>query len=191
MGNDDGDGSPKVLRDYLCEGAENSQFHIVKLNRHYSGDGLAQVSPQLVFNAPGWDDQLLAELGDSQVSIENSVAVSGNTVYFANSGGLVQGWDISGLREGRMPRRTFRFWTGDDTDASVVVDERGFLYVASEWERHNARATDVGQIMKLDPRHPNRPVVWSIPDQGADVAGVWATPALHRDLVIVPTNGGA
>jgi outer membrane protein assembly factor BamB len=63
--------------------------------------------------------------------------------------------------------------------------------VASEWERHNARSAEVGQIMKLDPRRPNDPLVWSIADQGADVAGAWATPALHRDLVIVATNGGA
>ena len=191
MWNDDWDGSPMVLGDWLFEGGENSQFHIVKLNRSYGEDGLVRVAPQLVFNAPGWDDQLLAELGDTDVSIENSVAISGNTVYFANSGGLVQGWDIGGLKQGRMPTRTFRFWTGDDTDASVVVDDQGFLYVASEWERHNARAAEVGQIMKLDPRHPNRPLVWSVADQGADVAGVWGTPALYRDLVIVPTNGGA
>ena len=75
------------IGDHLVEGGENSQFHIVKLNRSYSADGLAQVAPQLVFNAPGWDDQLLAELGDTDVSIENSVAISGNTAYFANSGG--------------------------------------------------------------------------------------------------------
>jgi len=191
MWNNDWDGSPMVLGDWLFEGGENSQFHVVKLNRHYSDDGLVQMAPELVFNAPGWDDQLLAELGDTDVSIENSVAISGNTVYFANSGGLVQGWDISGLRAGQPPVRTFRFWTGDDTDASVVVDERGFLYVASEWERTNARAAEVGQIMKLDPRRPNRPLVWSVADQGTNPAGVWATPALHRDIVIVPTNGGA
>ena len=191
MWNNDWDGSPLVIGDHLLEGGENSQFHIVKLNRSYGTGGLAQVAPQLVFNTPGWDDQLLADIGDTQVSIENSVAVSGNTVYFSNGGGLVQGWDLTGFRDGRPPRRTFRFWTGDDMDASVVVDEQGFLYVGVEWERHNARATDVGQILKLDPRHPNRPVVWSIDDQGADTAGVWATPALHRDIVIVATNGGA
>jgi hypothetical protein len=189
--NDDWDGSPAVIGDHLVEGGENSQFHIVELNRSYGGDGLAQVTPRLIFNAPGWDDQLLSELGDTDVSIENSVAISGNTAYFANSGGLVQGWDLTGVRQGQPARRVFRFWTGDDTDASVVVDDEGFLYVASEWERHNARATDVGQILKLNPRHPNRPVVWSIDDQGADVAGVWGTPAIYRDLVIVATNGGA
>ena len=74
----------------------------------------------------------------------------------------------------------------------MVVDEQGFLYVASEWERHNARATEVGQIMKLDPRAPEPPagLVHRRPGRPTS-AGVWATPALHRDLVIVPTNGGA
>ena len=63
-------------------------------------DGLVTVKPQLIFHAPGWDDQLIAAVG-SEVSIENSVAVSGNTLYFANSGGLVQGWDISTLAHRR------------------------------------------------------------------------------------------
>ena len=31
--NDDWDGSPLVIDDYLYEGGENSQFHVVKLNR--------------------------------------------------------------------------------------------------------------------------------------------------------------
>jgi outer membrane protein assembly factor BamB len=192
--NDDWDGSALVLDDHLLIGGENSQWHAVKLNRSYGGDGLVTVNPELVFHAPGWDDQLLRDLGDAQVSIESSVTVWRDTLYFANSGGLVQGWDISGLRSGSgsEPTQTFRFWTGDDTDATVVVDDEGMLYVASEWERRNARARQVGQILKLDPRREN-PVVWSIADQTEEqdkVAGVWATPALHRDLVIVPTNGG-
>ncbi len=193
--NDDWDGSALVIDDHLIEGGENSQLHVVKLNRGYDPAGLVSVRPELVFNAPGWDAELLAALGDREVSIEGSVAVWGSTVYFANSGGLVQGWDLSALAEGRSPQRVFRFWTGDDTDASVVVDPEGMLYVASEWERRNDRAREVGQIMKLDPR-PGRanPLVWSIADQQGrlptDPAGVWATPALYRDVVIVPTNGG-
>ena len=97
----------------------------MKLNRGYGGDGQVTVAPELVFNTPGWDDELLAAFGSTQVSIENSVAIYGDTVYFANSGGLVQGWDISRCAPGpgRRPAR-FRFWTGDDTDASVV-DRRG------------------------------------------------------------------
>lgn len=187
--NDDWDGSALVVDDYLIEGGENSQWHIVKLNRTYGGDGLASVRPEVVFHAPGWDDELLTDTGDTQVSIESSVALWGDTVYFANSGGLVQGWDIAGLREGRLPSRIFRFWTGDDTDATVVVDDDGMLYVASEWERRTARAAEVGQIMKLDP-HRENPLVWSVPVRDGAVSGVWATPALHRDIVIVATDEG-
>ena len=85
---------------------------------------------------PGFDDELLAALPSSNVSIENSVAFRDGVAYFANSGGLVQGWDISRVLDGgRKARRVFRFWTGEDTDASVVIDEEGDLY-----RRERARA---------------------------------------------------
>jgi hypothetical protein len=190
MWNDDWDGSGIIIDDYLFEGGENSQFHIVKLNRGYGPDGKVTVAPQLVFNTPGWDDQLLRDVPDRNLSIENSVAVFGNVVYFANSGGLVQGWDISGLKDGRKPQRVFRFWTGDDTDASVVVDQAGALYVGSEYERGSQRSKTVGQIMKLDPKRPDNPLVWKIDDRGSTPAGVWGTPALYKDIAIFDTTGG-
>ncbi len=190
MWNNDWDGSPLIMGDFMYEGGENSQFHVVKLNRGYAADGTVTVNPQLVFNAPGWDDELMANIGDNDVSIENSVSYHEGTIYFANSGGLVQGWDVSGLDQGRQPTRTFRFWTGDDTDASVVVDGEGFLYVASEYERGNQRSKDVGQLMKLDPRKPDDPLVWKVDDSGRLGGGIWATPALHEEIVIVPTDGG-
>jgi outer membrane protein assembly factor BamB len=188
MWNDDWDGSPLVLDDYLYEGGENSQFHVVKLNRSTGADGLVQVAPELVFNAPGWDDELISSLNTRQndVSIENSVAYKDGVVYFANSGGLVQGWDVSGLPEGVEPTRVFRYWTGDDTDASVVIDDEGFLYVGVENERGNARAAEVGQLIKLDPRQPDNPLVWSVHDDG----GFWTTPALYNDIVIAASDGG-
>ena len=188
--NDDWDGSALVLEDWLFEGGENSRLHVVKLNRGYGPDGRATVAPELVFHAPGWDDELVRAVG-SEVSIESSVAISGNTLYFGNSGGLVQGWDISGLRDGSAePRRVFRFWTGDDTDGSVVVDEAGMLYVGSEWERHNARAAEVGQMLKLDPSKPDAPLVWSQKDASIAKAGVFSTPAVVGDTVIFTTYSG-
>ncbi|HET6952524.1 MAG TPA: PQQ-binding-like beta-propeller repeat protein, partial [Acidimicrobiales bacterium] len=186
--NDDWDGSPLVIDDYLYEGGENSQFHVVKLNRSTDAGGLVQVDPELVFNTPGWDDELTAalEVDANDVSIENSVAYHEGVVYFANSGGLVQGWDVSGLPSGVAPSRVFRFWTGDDTDASVVIDDEGFLYVGVENERGNARSAEVGQLVKLDPRRPDDPLVWSLKDP----RGFWATPALHDDVVIAASDGG-
>jgi hypothetical protein len=188
--NDDWDGAGMIIDDYLFEGGENSWFYIVKLNRGYDANGKVTVDPQIVFKTPGWDDQLNKDHPDRHFSIESSVAISGNTVYFANSAGLVQGWDITGLKQGVTPTRVFRFWTGDDTDATITIDKEGFLYVGSEWEVHNPRSAQVGQMMKLDPKKPDDPLVWSLPDQVAGKAGVWATPALGDGVVYFATNGG-
>ena len=192
--NNDWDGSALVLDDYLLEGGENSQFHMVKLNRGYDAAGQVTVAPTLVFNTPSWDVKAISDLAGNrskEMSIESSVAVSGNTVYWANSGGLIMGWDLGPLVAGTgKPVQTFRFWTGDDTDATIVIDGAGKLYVASEYERANARGREVGQLMKLDPANPDQPIVWSYKDQATNPAGIWATPALHRDVVIAATNGG-
>jgi hypothetical protein len=188
--NDDFDGSALILDDYLFEGGENSWFYIVKLNRGYDAAGKVTIDPQIVFKTPGWDDQLNIDVPSRHFSIENSVAVSGNTAYFANSAGLVQGWDISGLKQGVTPTRVFRFWTGDDTDATITIDKQGMLYVGSEWETHSSRSQSIGQMMKLDPSKPDDPLVWSIPDQVAGKAGIWATPALGDGVVYWATNSG-
>jgi outer membrane protein assembly factor BamB len=206
--NDDWDSSPLMIDDYLFEGGENGQWYIIKLNRKKGTDGLMTVDPKIVFNAPSWDEQLTSDLSGSgsrikDTGVENSLAISGNTVYFANSGGLVQGWDITNLKtDPSSVKRVFRFWTGDDTDASVVVDKEGMLYVASERERSSsfARDDEVGQLMKLDPSKPDDPLVWSINDpaegapQGAceesSCYGIWGTPAIANGVIYAGTNHG-
>src|SRR5436309_319067 len=90
--NNDWDGSGLVRDGYLYEGGENGQFHIVKLNRSTGADGKVTASPELVFHSPGWDDQELRDIGNDDVSIEDSVAMFNGVVYFANSGGLIEGW---------------------------------------------------------------------------------------------------
>lgn len=189
--NNDWDGAGLIIDDYLIEGGENSQLHVVKLNRAIGPDGLVTVAPELVWNTPGWDDELLRDLRDENVSIESSVAYDDGVVWFTNSGGLVQGWRIGSPPMTEMPSRIFRYWVGDDTDATVVVGDDGDLYVAAEWDRGSPRAAEVGQLLRLDPDNPENPVVWSFKDQGErEEHGFWATPALHRDIVIAPTTGG-
>ncbi|WP_426570854.1 PQQ-binding-like beta-propeller repeat protein [Aquihabitans sp. McL0605] len=206
--NDDWDSSPLMIDDYLFEGGENGQWYIIKLNRSKGADGMVTVDPKIVFHAPGWDDQLTSDLAGSGArvkdnSIENSLAISGNTVYFANSGGLVQGWDITNLKKDpNSVKRIFRYWTGDDTDASVVVDKEGMLYVASERERTSsfARDDEAGQLMKLDPSKPDDPLVWKVndPEGGgpsgtcteASCYGIWGTPAIYNGVVYAGTNHG-
>jgi len=189
--NNDWDGSPLVVNGYLVEGGENSRFHIVRLNRAYGPDGLVTAAPELTFHAAGWDDELLGDIGDRTVSIEQSVALSGDAAWFANSGGLLQSWDLSSLRTGSgEPSRTFRYWLGDDSDASIVIDADGFLYAGVEHERGTARSEEVGQLLKLDPTKPDAPVVWSVHDEGSSESGTWSTAAVVDDLVIWPTRPG-
>ena len=188
MWNDDWDGAPLILKDYLITGGENSWFHIVRLNRSLDPSGRVAVDPEIVFQAPGWDRELLAALGDNNVSIENSLAISGDTVWFANSGGLVQGWDLSPLQTGDDPVRNFRWWMGDDVDATIVIDDEGFLYVAAEYERATTRSQEVGQLVKLDPSKPETPVVWSVHEDRTLPGGFWSTPALHGDVLFVATT---
>ena len=187
--NDDWDGASLVLNDYLFQGGENSHLHIAKLNRRYGPDGLVETDPELVFTAPGWDQELLSAVGDGNVSIEAGMTVVGNTLYFGNSGGLVQGWDIAGLADGQEPERVFRYWAGDDVDATVVADADGYLYVGVEYERETARSQEAGQLIKLDPLADD-PVVWGADLRNAFPDGVWATPALTDEMVYAPTNAG-
>lgn len=213
--NDDWDGNVVVRDDYAFVPGENSHFFIVKLNRSYGDDRRVRVEPEVVLDFPGYTQQLFRDIGDREVSIENSPALVGDRVYFSNSGGLVHGLDVSatltvGSASGDVsaaagePARgleaypeVFQYWMGDDTDASIVIDDQGFLYVAAELQRFLPRATEVGQIVKLDPRKGGAgedPLVWSVPvtkraDEG--LSGVWATPALYREMLYVPTHEGS
>jgi hypothetical protein len=192
--NDDWDGAGLVLDDRLVVGGENSRLFVVQLNRGYDGDGRVTIDPEVLWDAAGWDDALLADVGDANVSFESSVTVVDGTAYLVNSGGLVQGWDLSALDRGEAPTRTFRYWVGDDADATIVAGDDGLLYVGVEHERGTARSAEVGQVVALDPGSPDDPLVWSFHDPQArpgQVAGAWGTPALHDDVVIVPLTGGA
>jgi hypothetical protein len=192
--NDDWDGAGLVVDDVLFEGGENGWLYVIRLNRRYDELGLVRVAPKIVATVPGFDDELLRLLGDEEVSIEDSVAFDDGILYFANSGGLVQGWDVSDvLAGGSRLERVFRFWTGDDTDATIVIDDAGDLYVASEYQRFDDRSREVGQLMKLDPSRPNDPLVWSIDAREIGFEGAggsWSTPALYGDLVFFTTAAG-
>lgn len=206
MWNDDWDGAALMVDDVLIEGGENGYLYIVPMHRGYDARGLVTVAPDRPIVVPGFDDQLLRAVGQPggidadgldtryDVSIESSVAYRDGVVYAANSGGLITGWDISDvLHGGRNVHEVFRFWTGDDTDATVTIDDEGSLYVASEYQRFDRTSQQLGQLMKLDPRDPSDPVVWSVPalELGFEGAGgSWSTPAIAGDTVYMTTAAG-
>ena len=184
--NDDWDGAGLVVDDKLVVGGENSRLWLVDLDRGYDDDGSVTLDAEVVADVPGWDEELLADLGDRNVSFESSVAVHDGVVYATNSGGLVQGWDLSALAGlGRTPddeevlaARAFRFWMGDDTDATVVVDPAdGHLVVAAEAERGTARSVEVGQVVRSTRHGPT--TRWSGP-----------SPTRRRAARSTPASGG-
>jgi len=207
----DWDSNVAIRNDYAFEGGENSHFYILKLNRGYDSEGKVTVDPQIVLDYQGWTASLLDKLGSKDVSIENSPCLVGDRVYFTNGGGLVQGLDVSAtldeLAPGEEPAtgtdaypKVFHFWTAGDSDPTIVADEQGYLYVCQHSDTRSATAVqrynDVGQIIKLDPRKTGEdesPIVWSVSATklSGGNSGVWATPAIYKDMLYVPTHGGA
>ena len=163
--NDDWDSSVVIRNDYAFVGGENSHFYILKLNRGYNAEGKVTVDPEIVLDHPAWTQSLLDKLGSKDVSVENSPCLVGDRVYFSNSGGLVQGLDVSAtlkeLAPGEEPAKgqeaypkVFSYWTGDDTDATIVADEQGFIYVcqhSDDARRHERPRREGG------PDHQARP----------------------------------
>jgi hypothetical protein len=193
--NNDWDGNPVIVDDILYEGGENSWFFAYQLNRGYDAAGEVIVDPERLLAMPGYDDLLLSRSGRN-VSIESSPAVYEQRVYFTNSGGRVVGLDVSDIRNGNAPI-VFDYWAGGDIDATPVIDEDGFLYIAIEYEPSTAtsaslaRNREVGQLIKLDPYTDGDPLMWGIDltQAGADT-GIWATPAIYRGHLYVPTHHG-
>jgi outer membrane protein assembly factor BamB len=188
--NDDWDSSPIIIGDHMIVGSESSRFWVVKLNKSYDDAGLVQVAPEVVFTTEAWDQEALSSNGDEVASVESSVAIYEDTAYFGTSAGLIWGYDLSGLDDGETPSVTFRYYTGGDNDASVVVDDEGMLYIGGQYDRDLARAREVGQLTKLDPSKPDDPLVWKVDDATALTGGVYGTPGISGDTVYVGTNGG-
>ncbi|NND85321.1 MAG: PQQ-binding-like beta-propeller repeat protein [Acidimicrobiia bacterium] len=189
--NNDWDANPLVVEGRLIAGGENGFLFAWDLDRTLDADGLVAVAPVQVAKVATWDDDLIRATGDRNASVESSPAVWGSVVYVANSGGRVLGLDLGAIDGEEVPV-TFDFWTGDDTDATLVLDEEGYLYVAVELERGTQRAEELGQVMKLDPLSRGPEVVWSVavPARGPGEGGVWATPALGDGVLYVATHPG-
>lgn len=193
--NNDWDSNPSIIDDIMYQGGENGWFFAFELNREYLEDGLVNVDPRLLVAMPGYNDDLISKSGRN-VSIESSVVAYEDRVYFGNSGGRVLGLDVSNIRQGRAPI-VFDYYAGGDIDATIVVDEEGYLYVAIEHEPSQMnsvernRNLEVGQLVKLDPYTDGDPRIWGLDlTAGNDDAGIWSTPALHEDLLYVNTHNG-
>ncbi|MBT8198869.1 MAG: PQQ-binding-like beta-propeller repeat protein [Acidimicrobiia bacterium] len=190
MWNNDWDSNPVIVDDVMYVGGENSWFFAVKLNRSFDEAGQVTVDPQVLVEFPAFTDELVARVGRQQ-SIESSVAVFEQRVYFANSAGRVVGLDVSDVLDGVAPV-VFDYWMGDDVDSTVVIDDEGMLYVSAQVDLATSRGSEVGQFAKLDPYTDGDPRIWGVdvPGSGGLSGGIWATPAIVGDVIFITTNPG-
>src|SRR3546814_20831147 len=90
----------------MIVGSESSRFWVIKLNRTTDAAGLVQVAPEITFSTEAWDQEVLTANGDNKASVESSVAVYEDIVYFGTTAGLIIGYDLRTLDEGRTPERS-------------------------------------------------------------------------------------
>ncbi len=194
--NDDWDSNPAIVDDVMYEGGENGWFFAVKLNRGYDAESKVVVDPVKLVQQPGYNEALLSNSGRN-VSIESSVLVFDQRVYFSNSGGRIVGMDVSNVLNGEAPI-VFDYYAGGDIDATMVADAEGMIYASIEHEPSQMGAAEsernlaVGQLIKLDPYTDGEPRLWGLDlTAGASDAGSWATPAVHDGMVYLNTHQGS
>ena len=127
------DGSPLIdaATDTMLQTGENGVFYSVKLNTQYDPQaGTISIDPETVkyvYRSPV----------STRPGVENSVAVYNNYAYFADNSGLLQCVDVNAME------LMWAFDLGDDTDASVVLDEEPggtvALYTNCELDLRGAR----------------------------------------------------
>ena len=192
--NDDWDGAPLIVRDHLLAGGENGWLYVIRLHRGYDDADLVTVGPEVVAKIPGFDEELLGGARRPRGLDRELRRLPQGRRVLRELGRARAGVGHPRLLDGGTEvERVLRFWVGDDVDASIVLDAQGFLYVAAEYQRFNERSREVGQLMKLDPRAPDDPVVWSIDAREIGFEGAggsWSTPALYGDVVFFSTAAG-
>ncbi len=72
----------------------------------------------------------------------------------------------------------------------MVVDDKGMLYIAGEFDRDLPRAREVGQLTKVDPSNKVNPIVWSFTETTSVTSGIYGTPGIVGNTVIVTADDG-
>lgn len=125
--------------DTYLVGGENGIVYLLELNTDFDPIALTvKVAPR-VLRYRFRDPHTVRE------GIENSLAVYRNLAYFADNSGTIQALDLATFRP------AWAFEAGDDTDASLVLDEEPggpVLYTASEVDEQGERG--FSRIRKLD-----------------------------------------
>lgn len=176
----DFDSSGLVADDTLFVGGENGWFYRIPLATMARRDTWRTAYTPTISSLA--HENLVRSNG--YCSIESSPALTSRRVYLATGAGMVLGLNRQNLK------LEFQFSTGDDTDAAVVVNRNGYLFVAAQCDYGGDNRT---RLYKLDPnvglKNWRKAILWkrtfeAYPQKGGPGfednldAGILGTPAL-------------
>lgn len=118
------------IEDTLIVGGENGIFYNVKLNTEYNRDKKTlKIDPEV-------SKYRYSISGNAYQGIENSVAVYGQYVFFADNGGSIQAIDM------KTNKPIWSLPSLDDTDSTLVVgveDGTPYLYTGTEVDKQGSK----------------------------------------------------
>ena len=163
--------------DTVIWAGENGLLYTIKLNSAYdAAAGTMTIDP--VIDRYWYESKVSTRPG-----MENSVAVYSHYAYFADNSGLITCLDLNTL----TPLWTFD--AGDDTDASIVLEETDdgsvYLYTGNEVDL-TADNAGRGTVTMRCLNALTGKEVWSnsyTADEAGDTGGFFATPALGSGTV--------
>lgn len=182
----DWDGNGSIINDHLIIGAEIGWILGWKLNRTYGKSNFVEVRPEMILQMNSELPQISARAGHRDTGIESSCASDGNILYCANGQGRILGIDLTQIDQKKQAKIVFDFWTGDDVDASPVLDAEGNLYIAVEHERMNTQNSQVGQLLKIDPKKVTLDPKTGLPDPFNISSMIWNRH--YRGSMTTPVN---
>jgi outer membrane protein assembly factor BamB len=164
------DASPLVDAgtDALLQTGENGLVYLVRLNTHYDP------ARRTISIRPEVDRYAYKYKVEAKLGIENSLAVYNHYGYFADNVGVLQCVDLNTLR------CVWAVRTGDDTDASIALEETEggvALYTGNELDHRDKGKCNLRRIDALTGR-----VIWQrdVVVRKKDGAGLFGSPAVGK-----------
>lgn len=144
----DFDGSCVVQDGVLYEGGENAWLYRIPLKRDLIYERPGQVVPPMKEWKTVYTPMVTQLAMDSLAlcrdgSMETSPCISEERLYVGTQNGMVLGFDC------RTLKLRFQYYIGDDTDATVIADGKGYIYAANQADYNPAK---LASLCKLNPR---------------------------------------
>lgn len=165
------DSAPLLYGDTLIWPSENGLVYLINLNTKDEG-GAVSVSPQV-------SKYVYTRGKGRRTGIEGGAAAYNHYVYFADNSGLITCLDL------KTAKPVWCFDAGDDTDASIVLeeDDKGNVYLYTCNELDLSGKTGKVQLRCLDALLGEEIWKQEVDVRDNQLGGCFATPALGRGNV--------